>query len=51
MQVKGDLVVQDMAASLEAAKSELFMGLKQKDAYLNKLRLGWSSTFIDAFSI
>ncbi|EXC00987.1 hypothetical protein L484_016053 [Morus notabilis] len=48
-QVKGDLVVQDMAASLEAAKSELVMGLKQKDAYLNKLRLAYAETELEDF--
>lgn len=38
--MKGDLEFQELAGSLQAAKFELVLGLKQREGYLTKLKLG-----------
>lgn len=40
--MKGDFITQKISGSLEAAKLELVIGLKQRETYLNKTRLGKS---------
>lgn len=39
--MKGDLVVQQMTHSLEATKYDFVMGLEKREAFLDKLKLGW----------
>ncbi|PON93891.1 cytomatrix protein-like protein [Trema orientale] len=50
-QMKGDFVVQDMGSALEAAKAELVLGLKQREAHINKLRLEYAETELDDFKV
>ncbi|PON70728.1 cytomatrix protein-like protein [Parasponia andersonii] len=50
-QMKGDFVVQDMGSALEAAKAELVLGLKQREAHINKLRLDYAETELDDFKV
>ncbi|XP_059636783.1 uncharacterized protein LOC132278899 [Cornus florida] len=38
-QMKRDLVVQDMERVVDAAKSDMVLGLKQREAFVNKLKL------------
>lgn len=51
MQMKGALKVQDMARFLESTKLDFALGLKQREALLYKLKLGWSLSLSNPFLI
>ncbi|KAH7523508.1 hypothetical protein FEM48_Zijuj06G0018900 [Ziziphus jujuba var. spinosa] len=46
-QMKGDFVTQKISGSLEAAKSEFVIGLKEREAFLNKIRLEYADNELD----
>lgn len=47
--MNGDLLVQTMSHSFEAAKLKLVMGVKQREAFLNNMRLGKSFFIVIGF--
>ncbi|XP_008221258.1 PREDICTED: uncharacterized protein LOC103321246 [Prunus mume] len=48
-QMKGDLEFQELAGSLQAAKFELVLGLKQREGYLTKLKLEYTDSELEGF--
>lgn len=47
--MKGDLFVQKISHSFEATKLDMVMGLRQREAFLNKMRLGKSFSALGFF--
>lgn len=47
--MKGDLLVQKISHSFEAAKLDMVMGLRQREAFLKKMRLGKSFSVLGFF--